>query len=118
MPPLADYPDSFGAHRASVFAHVGPTLYAAFTDTPVAGGDVVEAREGGLTWLDFLVGGISDSGTYLVQAVVAAGHSSSSKAGAPSKTWVLRWVVVSTGAEAGAIDLSGETVRLFGIGRF
>lgn len=117
---LGDYPDSFGAHRASVIGHAGPASYTQLTAAPVAGGDTVEAKAAGLKYLDALLPcGLSDSGTYRVEAVVSAGHPTTNKAAAPSPTFKLRWVVVATGAEvAGAVNLSAEVVRLFALGRY
>lgn len=120
MPPLAEFPDSAGAHRISVFSHTGPADYAPVTDTPVAGGDVVNAVEAGLKYFDIvLAGGLSDSGTYRVEAVCPAAHPSTNKQAAHARTWLLRWVVVATGAEAAeSADLDAEVVRLFAVGRY
>ncbi len=117
--PLADYPDASGAHKVSAFYHKGPTLYAALTTNPVAGGDTVNAVEAGMKFFDIvLASGFSDSGLYWVQAVGPAANPSTNKQAAHAKTWKLKWIVTSTGVEAGAIDLSAQTVRLFAIGRY
>jgi hypothetical protein len=120
MPPLTDFPDSFSAHRASVFAHTGPASYTQMTTGPLAGGDTVEAVEAGMTFFDAVIPiGLSDSGVYRVEAVAPVGNPSTNKQAAHARTWLLRWVVVSTGAEAAALlDLDGETVRLFAVGRY
>ena len=34
------YPDSWGAQRASVFPHAGPSSYSVVTYGPLAGGDI------------------------------------------------------------------------------
>lgn len=118
---LADYPDSFGAHRASVFAVAGPDSYVQMTAAPVAGGQEIEAVQAGLKWFDAVIPlGLSDSGTYRVEGVVSAGHpSATNKQGAPSQTWTLRWIVVATGAQVAAEeDLSAEVIRLFALGRY
>lgn len=120
MAPLANYPDSFGSHRATVFPHTGPASYVQFTDTPVLAGDTVYASESGIHGFDAVIPvGLSDSGTYLVQGVAPAGNPSTSRNGAQATTWILRWVVVATGAEvAAAVNLSAEVVRLFALGRY
>jgi hypothetical protein len=119
MPPLADYPDSAGAHKVSVFAHTGPVLYAALTANPVAGGDTVQAVEAGMKFFDAVLPvGFTDSGLYYVQGVAPAANPSTNKQAAHAPTWKLKWIVTSTGVEAAAIDLSAQTVRLFAIGRY
>jgi hypothetical protein len=124
MRPLDGYPTSFGSSRASVFPHQGPVLYA-----PVAagaapalatGGDLVEAGpEAGMKYFDWVSAGLSDSGTYRVEAAPVAESGdpdNPTKLGQPSTTYRLRWIVVATGAQAAAVDLSAEVVRLFAIG--
>lgn len=125
MRPMDGYPTSFGSSRASVFPHQGPASYTQLDPgaAPVlaAGGDVVEAGpEAGMKYFDFLVGGLSDSGTYDVRAAPTTQSGDPavpSKLGQPGTTYRLLWIVVSTGAEAAAeLDLSAEVVRLFAIG--
>lgn len=116
---LADYPDCFGAHKASVFGHKGPTLYAPFTTNPVAGGDNVGAVEAGVKFFDAVIPvGFSDSGLYYVRGVAPAGNPSSNKAAAHASSWKLKWFVTATNAEAGAIDLSAEYVRCLALARY
>ena len=117
---LADYPDSFGGHKASVFAHTGPVLYAAMTTGPLAGGDTVTVAEAGnLKFFDAVIPiGFSDSGVYRVIAVAPVGNPSTNKQAAHAPSWRLKWIVEATGVEAGAIDLSGQTVRLFALARY
>lgn len=118
--PLQNYPDSNGSHRETVVAHRGPASYTQMTAGPVAGGDTLQAVEGGLKHIDFVAGGLSDSGTYRVECVPAAANPSTNKQAASSATtYVLRWVVVGTGSQAASeLDLSAETVRLRVIGRY
>lgn len=119
MAPLAEYPDSSGAHKVSVFSHKGPVLYAALTTNPVAGGDTVQAAEAGLKFFDYVHSvGYTDSGLYSVAGVAPAGNPSTNKSAAHARSWKLKWTVVATGVEAGAIDLSAQTVRMFAIGRY
>lgn len=123
MRPLDGYPDSFGAKRAAVIPHQGPVLYAAIVEgvapALASGGDLVNASEAGMKYIDFACGGLTDSGTYRVECIpttVSGIVASPSQVGTPKATYRLRWVVVATGAEAGAIDLSAEIVRLLVIG--
>ena len=120
MPPLADFPDSFGAHKGSVFSHTGPASYTQMTTGPLAGGDTVQAVEAGMKFFDAVIPvGLSDSGVYRVEGVAPVGNPSTNKSAAHAQTWLLRWVVVSTGSEAAAeLDLSAQTVRLFAVGRY
>ena len=117
---LADYPDSAGAHRMTVFAHTGPTSYTAMTTGPLAGGDSVTAAEAGIKFFDAVIPiGLSDSGLYVVQAVAPVANPSTNKQAAHATSWRLRWVTASTGVEVtGTTNLSAQTVRLFGLGRY
>jgi hypothetical protein len=127
------YPDSFGSHKASVFPHHGPASYTQVTAgaTPVTGGDVVQALEGGMKNLDFLVGGETDTGEFVVEAIPVTSsvttQASGSLSGIPATTYRLRWIARVTATVGGqaqvagteaiaATDLSGQTVRLFGLG--
>lgn len=122
MRPLPSYPTVIGDRRLAVFPHVGPTLY-----TPVSngtapalatGGDTVQAVEAGFKTFDVVLGGVTDSGTYRVEAIPKAvsGVVGTNKFGQATTSYTLRWYVVATGAEAGAIDLDAEIVRLTAIG--
>ncbi len=128
MRPFDGYPDSWGAKRSSVFPHAGPASYTQVTATagtvPVTGGDTVSGPEAGMKYFDLIVGGITDDGAFLVEAIPV---TVSTIVGGPSQTYKLRWIsrVTATvggqsqtaGAEAtAATDLSGETVRLLAIG--
>lgn len=116
---LADYPDSLGAHRGSVFAHTGPTTYVPMTTGPLAGGDTVNAVEAGIKSFDAVIPvGFSDSGVYRVIAVAPVGNPSTNKQAAHATSWRLKWIVEATGVEAAAINLSAQTVRLFALGRY
>lgn len=117
---LADYPDAWGAHKGVVFGHTGPVLYAALTANPVAGGDTVRVAEAGnMKFFDFVSPvGFSDSGLYYVIGVAPAANPTTNKQAAHASTWKLKWFVTATGVEAGAINLSAQTVRLFAVGRY
>jgi hypothetical protein len=121
---LEGYPQPTGAKKISVFYHTGPALYVpVVAATPVTTGDPVTDVEAGLRYIEALFGGVSDNGAYRVEAIPGGGNPSQAlgpntggTVGAAQRTWRLRWYVASTGVEAGAIDLSGRTVRLVAIG--
>lgn len=119
--PLDSSPDSFGAHKASIFPHQGPAAYAQVVidsppdAVPASGGDVVQAVEAGLKLFDIVLGSLSDSGVYFVKSVPVS--RSDYLNGAQLTTYRLQWFVTATGAEVAAeVDLSGECVRLFALG--
>lgn len=120
MRPLDMYPDSFGAHRGSVFPHAGPVSYDPVVEEspanlPLAGGDTVEAVEAGLKLFDWVSSVTADSGLFRVEAIPKS--LSQYQIGAATPTYILRWVTVATNAEVAAgFDLSAEVVRLFALG--
>lgn len=124
MRPMDGFPDSFGSHRVAVFPHRGPVLYApvvaGVAPALATAGDLVQAVECGLKFFEFVTAGLTDSGVYRVEclptAVSGIVGSNSPSQGQPKATYRLRWVVVATGAQAAAVDLSAEIVRLFAIG--
>jgi len=122
---LQDYPQPFGNKRVSVWYHTGPASYVQLgVGTPPTGGDPVTDIEAGLRYFDFIFDAISDNGQYRIEAVPSAGNPSQTQGagqggtqGAQQRTWKLRWEVIATGAEvAGAVNLSGRTVRLMAVG--
>lgn len=114
--PFRNFPTAFGNIMTSIVGHAGPVLYTvgSFGTIPITGGDTVTAREFGLK---FLVGvvplGMSDTGEYYVQPVPITDSDSGNVTGT---SYQLIWYVQATGVEAGAVDLSGQTVRLLGFG--
>jgi len=102
MPTLTGYVDIWGKHAAGAIDHVGPTSYA-------TGGQTLTAARYGLRSLDYVGGGLSNSGTYYaVGKPVGRGAKT---------TYKLVWFVTATNAEvAAAVNLSAETVRLFAFG--
>jgi hypothetical protein len=123
MRPMDSYPDAWGAHKASVVGHRGPVLYTVVTEqsapTLATGGDLLQAVEAGMKLIEFVVGGLTDSGTYRVETIpttVSGVVAAPSQQPVAAATYRLRWVVVATGAEAAAVDLSAEIVRLLVIG--
>jgi hypothetical protein len=121
--PMDMYPDSWGSHRAAVVGHQGPSTYTVVTEqsapTQATGGDSLTAVECGMKYLEFVNGGLSDSGTYRVECFPRTPSGLAANAAyqpLPYTEYGLRWVVVATGAEAGAVDLSAEYVRLLAVG--
>ena len=117
------YPDSFGAKRVSVFPHAGPTSYTVITEgvAPLlaTGGDLVTAIEAGMKYFDGVITLGVDSGKYFVQVIPTTPSGVIATPTAlpqPGTTARLKWMVAATGAEAGAVDLSAEIVRLFAVG--
>jgi hypothetical protein len=122
--PLDGYPDAIGAHKLSVVGIQGPTSYTQLTSaSPVAtGGQLIEAATFGFKGFDFVAGGLSDSGTYRVDAVPyaptgAIATPTANTSGATSRYYRLAWYVRATGAEAaGSADLDAEIVRVLAVG--
>lgn len=112
---FANFPE-VGSVKTSVIGHSGPVLYTVgtFNTIPITGGDTVYAAEFGLKRLVGVIPlGMSDLGTYYVQAVPI---NNSLYGNATGTSYKLIWYVQATGVEAAAIDLSAQTVRLLGIG--
>lgn len=130
MRPMDGYPTSFGSSRASIFPVAGPASYTQITrGTPPAtatGGQVITAVMAGLKFFDKVIGGITDSGNYLVQAI-PINQSGQTPVAQPSTTYRLKWTALVTASLGGqsqtintdattATDLSGERVMLFALG--
>jgi len=112
--PLHGYPQSIGASVLSILPHTGPASYVQVVHATGVG-DSVSGPEAGLKYFDWVSGGLTDSGTYRIEA--APTTASTSPAGAAAPTYLLKWVVVSSGAEVtAAVDLSAQIVRLMAIG--
>lgn len=79
----------------------GPNPYA-------AGGVAISPQNFGLQSFKAVFGAAAQSGNYYAIGRSIAGPGASSIK--------LQWFVVATGAEAGAIDLSAETVRIVALG--
>ncbi len=118
--PLDGYPQPFGYSKGSVFPHVGPTDYTAVVESspihvPLTGGDILYAVEAGLKLFDWVANSLTDDAQYAVQAIPAS--RSDDHIGAPTATYILRWVVLATGTEVTAhTNLSDQVVRLFALG--
>lgn len=99
---IKGFPDTWGEHNVPLVDHKGPSSYA-------SGGEVITAPFLGPRIYAFIVGGLTYSGTYRVDAIYGSTGLRSSVN--------LKWTVASTGQEvAGGVNLSGETVRLLVIG--
>ena len=117
------WPSVFGDQRVGCWTHTGPSSYVQVSNaTPATGGDPLPQAElqaqGGLKYADFITGPMgSDNGQYEVTVIPIDGNSSTSGGIAPSRNFIIRWLVSATGAEAaGGTNLSARTVKLFAIG--
>ena len=129
MRPFDGSPDSWGATKTSRLPHAGPASYVVVTvgvaPACATGGDTLEAVSAGMKWLDYVIGGITDTGHYRVDAIPK--HQSGATQGQQSTSYTLKWTslvtaslggqsqVVNTEAIVGT-DLSAEIVRLLAIG--
>lgn len=130
MRPLDSYPQPFGARKASVFPHAGPSSYTQITvgtaPACATGGDTVQAGpEAGFKVFDYLVAGESDTGNFRVFAIPV--NPSGSNPGQQATTYRLRWMATRTATIGGqgqtanteaaaSTDLSSEIVRCFALG--
>jgi len=107
------YADPIGGRsRLWIGDHTGPSSYTQWS-APNTGGDVLKSKYLGLSSINFIAAtGLSESGTYYVEAKLAAAS------GASPTSAILVWYVAATpGTQAtGATDLSGESVRLMAVG--
>lgn len=112
MAPFAGYPFSLGGWKSFGLlpgGHAGPVLYTVMTWGPLAGGDVVYARDFGLTWLENVFSpGLTQDGLYWVDVAMPVSG--------PAKSAPLLWTVQSTGAQAAAVNLSASIINLAAVG--
>ena len=108
--PLPGNPTVWGNKKAQVLDHVGPNPYT-------AGGEVFDAVHlgwSGLEWVDLPNGqstaalGNTKSGNYNVRVI----YDTASVIDGALSSVKLQWFVAAGGAEAGAIDLSAEVIRM------
>ena len=127
--PFDGFPTSWGNCRVSVFGHPGPASYTQVTATagtiPATGGDVVQAVEAGMKYIDLLIAcDETDDAAFAVEAFPLT--PSLNVIGGPSAKFGLRWisrVTATVGGQAqtagneavAATNLSGETIRLLAI---
>ena len=106
---FSPYPMSIGAKRLGCSpAHAGPASYTAVTTGPLAGGDTLTAAELGLVYIEHVFTGITSDGLYRVEVM--------NPTAVPVTSVKLRWTVMATGVQAGAINLSASLVNLLAIG--
>lgn len=104
---LAQYPKPPGDKLISVATLAGPSTYApVVTGSPPTGGQTILASDFGLVDFDFVHGSLSDDGQYGVNVIYPNNPQE------PVTSAILQWFTAATGVEAGAVDLSGRTVRL------
>ncbi len=108
MVAFSPYPFAVGPKNLGMSPHAGPTTYAPVTTGPLAAGDVLTAQELGLKYIEHVFAGITSDGLYRVEPM--------NPTTTPVTTVRLRWTVMSTQAQAAAIDLSGSKVNLVAIG--
>src|SRR4030095_6286960 len=102
------YPISVGVKRIALApnGHAGPASYPVVT-SPTAGGEMLQASEFGLKWIDYV-----SSGSNGVHRVVPTNPTKG-----PAGSVQLKWIVEATGAEvAGAVNLSTSVVSVLVIG--
>lgn len=107
------YADPIGGRsRLWIGDHTGPLSYTQWS-APSTGGDVLQSKYLGLSTMNFVVAtGISVSGTYYVEAKLAAGSGAS-----PTSAILVWYETASPGTQPSAsTNLSTETVRLLCIG--
>ena len=91
-----------GSKLEAVVDVTGPSLY-------VTGGvsfSLDNYNVGGISAVEYVGGGATSNGTYYVYGRPPSGNA------VATSSYKLVWIVAATGAEAGAIDLSGSTVRI------
>lgn len=101
--PIKDAMDTQGIRRQYTVDHDGPVLYA-------AGGETIQATVFGMKAIAQVIVSASDDSLYFAAPVFL-------KRGVDNSSFKLMWFVASSGAEAGAIDLSASTLRITAIGR-
>jgi len=114
--PRDGYPDAWGNKRVSVFPVTGPASYAQYTAPTTGGQDVRVMPAAGVKSVDFAVGAVSTDGVHRAE-VVQIEAASYNGLTMPRMQLVLKWYVVSTGAEVGAgVNLSTKTVYVWVVG--
>lgn len=111
-----EWPDVFGAHRASIMSIAGPASYTQYT-APSTGGQVVQIEpNAGMKIADQVFNAVSRGGTH--RAEVVQYEAGNIRGVTVARAQVrLKWYVIATGAEAaGAANLSAQTVDLFVVG--
>jgi hypothetical protein len=97
------YADVWGKHATFIGDHTGPVNYT-------TGGEMIRKKNLGLRSIDwFATAGLDDSGVYsFISYTTGVGIR---------ETWVLKWLVQSTGVEVpNGTNLSAFKVRIFAVG--
>ena len=106
------YPQPVGAKLHGMADISGPSSYTQYTAPTTGGQDVESLADFGVKVIDQAYGAVSEDGTHRaevvqIEASVVLGVSLG------RTLLILKWYVVATGSEvAGAVDLSGQTVRI------
>jgi hypothetical protein len=110
---IADFPQAWGNRQIALVDHKGPASYASIvTGSPPTGGDVLTAAECGLKFISAVYAGISDDGTYNVEATPTVGAQ-----GEVTQVRLI-WITANTGAQvSAATNLSARSIRCLVIGR-
>jgi hypothetical protein len=95
--------DTWGGKFTQAVDYTGPVLYVPGTGDGPLDPKIFGCPEA----LMFADGSMSQSGNYFVRLQPKQNGYG---------PWYVRWFVTSTGLEAGAINLSGETVKLWAFG--
>lgn len=123
MRPLDSFPDSWGANRAAVVDHAGPSSYIPMqpgspTAVPIDDGDRVYATEGGLKLITYCSAGIANNGLY--EAVAVPLNTSTDTQPSPTSgttAYGLVWYVINTRTQVTeGVDLSASVVRVLMVG--
>jgi len=114
--PRAGFPTSWGNKRVSSITIAGPASYTQYTAPTTGGQDVPLLPVLGIKTADVAYGSVISDGLHRAQ-VVQIEASAVGGVTIPRSRLVLKWYVVSTGAEvAGGTNLSTKTVDLLVIG--
>jgi hypothetical protein len=99
-----------GRSKWVILDHYGPASYVTNGEEWPPQSTYGGPNSIGLSGLQWVNGGTSESGTYRVVPVFGGGAS-------VKGTILLVWYVISTGLEVGArVDLSAEVIRLLAVG--
>lgn len=109
---LPGYPQPVGAKTQVLVNLAGPAAYVAVVPgSPPAGGQLVNAAEIGLKFIDAAACSMSDDGQF--EVLVTRGNSATQAV--PSVR--LMWRTAATGVEVGpGTNLSARSIRIGGIG--
>lgn len=109
---LSEYPAVPGNKPMAVSTVAGPASYTQVTTgTTPTGGQTIQAKDLGLVSIQTMQVSGSDNGQYGCHVI----YPGNPQRGVSSV--ILEWFTLATGAQvAGAVDLSGRTVRITALG--